>query len=430
MDSLPAGRSVEKGVLEIDHTRFQNEGQAVLVETITNYVERTRVLQEFQVVRQSGTMEMPGGLPLEVKKALESAKNSGGISRSPTKRIGLMEEGRLLNYTTEPFHSARIDESGRYPYQQYNVFLSAGLFQKQGFLSQENLRLATVSGNKDPLANSLEITLARSDFTAVIALDPATVRPRSCAIQETNGNSQLWEYEWAGDGKSIPAQVTITRNSKGFSQTDNFRYRLASETTKPEDFEVEFAYATTVEYLPPPNGGQLGSIIYKHNPAIDVQSLIALRFQFVLSRQERKNCATAILKPWKRSSVCPSATPQASSTSLMRTRRRDEARQRHERLRDTRYGPEQGLYSEIVRTDINHLADLGDDTLAIFAPSESATHSPSLSGVRPRRCMGRAIGYAQMLYILFAATGRLERNNDPDLCKTDSFGRKQRMRSL
>jgi hypothetical protein len=367
MNSLPVGRWIEKGVLRVDHTKSQNDGQTVLVETITNYVEPARVLREFQVVRQSGKMEMPSGVPPEVKKAIESAKNSGSISRSPTKRISLMEEGRLLNYTIEPFLSATIDESGRFPYQQYNFFLSAGLFQKQGFLSKENLRLATVSGSRDAASNSLEVTLTRPDFTAVIALDPKTIRPLSCTIHETNENSQLWEYEWANDGRSIPTQVTITKSSRGVSETDNFRYQLVSETTKPENFLVELAYGTTVEYLPPPSAGELGSVVYIHNPYVDVQGLIARRFQFVLSRQKSKNCATAVLNAVEEKfgvafgdtsglvhvSDANQPAGMKSAGVTRATEIRDMARSK-------------GLYSEIVRTDIDHLAALGDDAMAIL----------------------------------------------------------------
>ncbi len=296
MDSLPAGRWIEKGVLKIDHTQFQNDGQAVLVETITNYVEPNRVLQEFETVSRTGKMEMPGSLPPKARKVLESAEDAGIIAPPPTKRVVLMDKERVLTYISAPYQLARIDESGRFPYQQYNLFLSAGLFQKQGFLSKENLRLATVSGNKDTAGNSLEITVARADFTAVIAMDPRTVRPLSCKINEKNERSQLWEYEWAADGKSIPAQVTITKKSRGLSQTDNFRYQLASDTTKPQDFQVEFAYGTNVEYFPPAIGSPVGAIIYRHNPDIPAQVLIARRIQFMLSTQERKNCATAALK--------------------------------------------------------------------------------------------------------------------------------------
>lgn len=367
MDSLPAGRWIEKGVLKIDHTRFLNDVQTPLVERITNYVEPQRVLQEFEVVSGTANMDLSSGnIPPEVKKALESAKKAGILSPSPTKRVILTEEGKLLTHTIAPSHSARIDESGRFPYHRYNPFLSAGLFQKQGFLSKENLRVATVSGKKEA-SSFLEIAVTRADFTAVIALDPGTVRPLACKIDETNGNSQLWEYEWAGDGKSIPAQVTITKNSKGFSQTDSFRYQLVSETTKPEDFQVEFPYGTTVEYLPPSNAGQLGSVVYVHNPFIDVQSLIARRFQFVLSPQERKNCATAALNAVEErfgvafgdtsAIVHPGDPNQAGGkgplTLTSAVEIRDLARSK-------------GLYSEIVRTDIDHLAALGNDTMAIL----------------------------------------------------------------
>ncbi len=367
MDSLPGGRWIEKGVLKVDHTRSQNDGQAVLVETVTNYVEPTRVLQEFQVVSQTGKMGVPGGIPPEVNKAIESAKNSGITSRSPTKRISLMEEGRLLNYTTEPFHSATIDESGRFPYQQYILFLSAGLFQKEGFLSKENLRLATVSARKDPVSNSLEITVARPDFTAVIALDPKTLRPLSCKINEKNERYQLWEYEWADPGRSIPAQVTITKKTKSSSVMDNFRYQWVSDTVKPENFRVEFAYGTAVEYFPPPNGSKPESIIYIHNPAIDVQSLIARRLQFMLSPQKQKNCATAILNAVEEKfGVAFGDTSRlvhladanqvggkkpVGTTSAIEIRDLVRAK---------------GLYSEIVRTDIEHLAALGNDTMAVL----------------------------------------------------------------
>ncbi len=291
MDSLPTGRWIERGVLNIDYTRSQNDGQGVLVQKIKSYVEPHRVLQEFQVVSQTGAMEIPA----QAKKAIDTAKDLGIATPPPTKRIMLIEEQRFLSYTSEPFYSAMIDESGRIPYQQGNVFLSAGLFQKQGFLSQEKLRMATLSGKKDPAGRFLEITVTRPDFTAVIAIDPQRVKPLSCTISEKNERSQLWEYEWASDGRAVPAQVTITKNSKGSSETDNFRYQLVSKTVKAEDFRVEFHYGAGVEYFPPANSGIRGSIVYRHNPFMDVQPLIARRLQFVLSRQERKNCATAIL---------------------------------------------------------------------------------------------------------------------------------------
>ena len=306
-------------------------------------------------------------MPPKGKKAIDSAKNLDIISTPATKKIRLTEEGRALTYTSEPFHSAMIDESGRFPYQQYNLFLSVGLFQKQGFLSKENLRLATVSGKKDPAGSFLEITVARADFTAVIALDPQTLRPLSCKINEKNESSQLWEYEWAGDGGSIPAQVTITKKSKNSSVTDNFRYQRVSDTTKPEHFRTEFAYGTSVEYFPPPNGSGPQSIVYIHNPTIDVQGLIARRLQFVLSPQERKNCATAVLNTVEEkfgvafgdtSGIVhvaeanqPAGKEPVGTTSVIEIR---------DLVRSKR------LYSEIVRTDIEHLAALGNDTMAIL----------------------------------------------------------------
>jgi hypothetical protein len=368
MDSLPAGRWIDRGVLTIDHTRSQNDGRAVLVERITNYVEPHRVLQEFEVVRQTGRMEIPGdNMPSEVRKAIDTTKDSGRVPASPTKRIVLMTEDRFLTYACEPFRSATIDESGRFRYQQYNLVLSAGLFQKDGLLSQESLRLATVSGKKDPAGNSLEITVVRPDFTVVIALDDGTVRPRSCKVHEKNENSQLWEYEWAGDGRALPLQVTITRQSESFSMVDNFRYQFVSDTTKPENFRVEFQYNTSVQYSPPPNAGGLGDIVYHHNPAVDVQSLIARRLQFVLSPQKRKNCATAALHAVEeRFGVAfgdtsgivhvadanqPAEKQPIGTTSAIEIR--DLVRRK-------------GLHSEIVRTDIEHLAALGNDTMAIL----------------------------------------------------------------
>ncbi|MCX5646846.1 MAG: hypothetical protein NTZ17_19535 [Phycisphaerae bacterium] len=367
MDSLPADRWIERGVLEINHTRLQNDGQAVLVQKITNYVEPNLVLQEFQVVSQTGNMELPVPMRPEAKKAIDTAKELGTLIPPPTKRITLMEQERFLTYASEPFHSATIDESGRFPYQQYNLFLSAGLFQKQGFLSPENLRLATVSGKKGPAANLLEITVARPDFTVMIALDPKTLRPLSCKIDDKNERSQLWEYEWANDGRSIPAQVTITKKSKKSSEVDNFRYQLVSDATKAENFRVEFAYGTPVQYFPPPNSNSSQSIVYIHNPAIDVQALIARRFQFALSPQKAKNCATAVLNAVEdRFGVAfgdtsaivhiPDANPvdgkkPVGTTSAIEIR--DMVRSK-------------GLYSEIVRTDIEHLAALGKDTMAIM----------------------------------------------------------------
>jgi len=367
MDSLPAARWLATGVLKTDYTMSQSDGQAILVERITSYIEPHRVLQECEVVRQTGKMEMPSSTRVEAKKAIDAARSLGKTVLPPTRRIRLMEEGRLLTYACEPFHSVTIDESGQFPYQQYDQFLSAGLFQKRGFLSPENLRIAKVSGEKDPAGNFLEITVARAGFMAVIALDPRTMKPLSCKIEETNGNSQLWEYEWARDGSSIPAQVTITKNSRGFSQTDNFRYQLVSDTTKPEDFQVEFAYGTSVEYLPPLNGGRLESIIYMHNPSIDVQSLIARRFQFVLSRQERKNCATAILSAVEEKfGVAFGDTSgivhvvDANQAAGMKSAGVTSAIEIRDMARS------KGLHSEIVRTDIEHLAALGDATLAIL----------------------------------------------------------------
>lgn len=367
MDSLPAGRWIEKGILKIDHTLSQKNGQAVLVEAITNYVEPHRVLQEFETVSRTGKMEIPSNLPPKAKKTLESGEDAGIMAPPPTKRTVLMDEERLLKYTSAPYQLAMIDESGRFPYRQHNLLLSAGLFQKQGFLSPEHLRIAKVSGEKDPAGNFLEITVARSDFIAVIALDPGTVRPLSCKIDEMNGNSQLWEYEWANDGRSIPAQVTITKNSKGSSQTDNFRYQVASDTTKPEDFLVEFEYGATVEYFPPAMSSRVDAIVYLHNPAIDAQALIARRIQFILSPQERKNCATAALKAVEEKFGVAFGDTSAivhladgnqvggkgplALTSAVEIR--DLARSK-------------GLYSEVVRTDIEHLDAMGKDTLAIL----------------------------------------------------------------
>lgn len=367
MDSLPAERWIEKGVLKIDHTRSQNDGQAVLVETITNYVAPNRVLQEFETVRRTGKMEIPSKLPLGAKKVLESAEDAGIIAPPPAKRTVLIDQEKSLTYISTPYQFATIDESGRFPYQQYNLFLSAGLFQKHGFLSPEYLPIAKVSGEKDPAGNFLEITVVRADFVAVITLDPRTMKPLSCKIDVTNGNSQLWEYEWANDGRAIPAQVTITENSRGSSQVDNFRYQVVFETTKPEDFLVEFEYGTTVEYFPPTIGRAVDSIVYRHNPAIDAQALIARRIQFMLNPQERKNCATAALKAVEErfgvafgdtSAIVHLADvnqvggkgPLALTSAV---EIRDLARSK-------------GLYSEVVRTDIEHLDALGNDTLAIL----------------------------------------------------------------
>ncbi len=368
MDSLPVDRWIERGVLEISHTRLRNDGEALLIRRITSYIEPSRVLLDFQVIRRTGEIEAPGDdIPPEVKKIFDTAKDLGRITPSPTKWIMLMEPERFLTYASEPFHSATVDESGRFPYQRYHPFLSAGLFQKEGFLSQEDLRSATVSGKKNPASNFLEIMVVRSDFTVMIALDPKTLHPLSCKIDDENERSQLWEYEWANDGRSIPAQVTITKNSNNFSQTDNFRYRLVSETTKPEDFLVEFEYGTSVEHLPPPSAGELGSVVYIHNPYVDVQGLIARRFQFVLSRQKSKNCATAVLNAVEEkfgvafgdtSAIVhvsdanqPAGMKSAGVTSAIEIR--DMARSK-------------GLYSEIVRTDIDHLAALGEQTIAIL----------------------------------------------------------------
>jgi hypothetical protein len=363
MDSLPAGQWIERGVLHIDHTRSQNDGQGVLVQKIKSYVEPHRVLQEFQVVSQTGTMEVPA----QAKKAVDTAKDLGIATPPPTKRIMLIEEQRFLSYTSEPFHSAMIDESGRIPYQQGNLFLSAGLFQKQGFLSQEKLRIATLSGKTDGAGRFLEITVTRPDFTAVITVDPKTLRPLSCKIDEKDDRAQMREYEWANDGRPIPAQVTITKNSKGLSETDNFRYQLVSEAVKPGDFEVEFQYGAGVEYFPPSNSGIRGSIVYRHNPSIDVQALITRRVQFVLSRQERKNCATAILNAVEEkfgvafgdtSSIVhfPDAN-QAPGKNLVGVTSAVEIR---DMVRS------KGLYSEIVRTDLQHLVGLGDDAMAVM----------------------------------------------------------------
>ncbi len=367
MDSLPAGRWIEKGILKIDHTRSQNDGQAVLVETITNYVEPQRVLQEFEVVSGMGNMELSSGnIPPEVKKAIESAKKAGILSPSPTKRVILMEEGKLLTHTIAPSHSARIDESGRFPYHQYNLFLSAGLFQKQGFLSKEKLRLATVAGKKEA-SSFLEITVTRADFTAVIALDPATLRPLLCRIEEKNGCSQLWEYEWTSAPRALPAQVTITKKSPGSSLMDNFRYQLVSKDTKPEDFRVEFAYGTAVEYFPPPSASAPEGILYVFNPTIDVQVLIARRLQFVLSSQERKNCATAVLNAVEEKfGVAFGDTsgivhvPDANQAAGKKPVGTTSAIEIRDLVRS------KGLYSEIVRTDIEHLAALGNDMMAVL----------------------------------------------------------------
>jgi hypothetical protein len=368
MDSLPAGRWIEKGVLKIDHTQSQNDGQAVLVEKVTNYVEPNRVLQEFDVVSRTGKMEMRASLPPEAQKVLESAEHAGITLPPPIKRIVLTEEGRYLTYISAPYQLGTIDESGRFPYQQYNLFLSAGLFQKQGFLSQENLRLATVSGKKDSVVNSLEITVARPDFTAVIALDPATTKPLSCRIQEKNEKSQVWEYDWGGAGKSIPAQVTITKKSKGRAEMDNFRYQRVSDTTKPEDFRVEFQYNTNVEYSPPSTGGSaVGAIFYRHNSDIDAQTPIARRIQFVLSPQNRKNCATAALMAVEEKF----GVAFGDTSAIVHLADANQAAGKRPlgvtsavEIRDL--ARSKGLHSEVVRTDIEHLATLGKDTLAIL----------------------------------------------------------------
>lgn len=368
MDSLPVDRWVERGVLEINHTRLQNDGQAVLVQKITNYVEPDRVLQEFEVVSQTGKMEVPNAsVRPEVKNVLDSAEKLGMISPGPTKRTVLMEQERFLTYASEPFHSATIDESGRFPYQQHSLFLSAGLFQKQGFLSPENLRLATVSGKKGPAGPSLEITVARPDFTVMIALDPKTLRPLSCKIDDKNERSQLWEYEWANDGRSIPAQVTITKKSKKSSEVDNFRYQLVSDAAKAEDFRVVFAYGTPVQYFAPPHDKGREGILYIHNPAIDVQALIARRLQFVLSPQKAKNCATAVLNAVEgKFGVAFGDTsgivhvPDANQAAARKSVGTTSAIEIRDLVRS------KGLYSEIVRTDIEHLAALGSDTMAIL----------------------------------------------------------------
>lgn len=367
MDSLPAGQWVARGVLKTDRTESVNGGEGVLVDRITSYVEPDRVLQEFQVVRQTGKVEVPEYLPPETEKAINTIRDLGMAAPPPTKRVVLMEKGRFLSYVSEPFHAAMIDESGRIPYHQGSFILSAGLFQKEGFLSKGKLRLATLSGRREPAGHFLEVTVTRADLTAVIALDPKTIRPLSCTISEKNERSQFWEYEWASDGRAIPAQVTITKNSKGFSRTDNFRYQLVSEAVKPEDFRVEFQYGAGVEYFPPPGSGVRGSIVYIYNPAIDAQNLVARRLQFVLSRQERKNCATAVLNAVEEkfgvafgdtsglvhfpdANQTPGKNPVGVTSAI---EIRDMVRSR-------------GLHSEIVRTDIEHLAALGDDTMAVM----------------------------------------------------------------
>jgi hypothetical protein len=201
----------------------------------------------------------------------------------------------------------------------------------------------------------------------VIALDPAALRPLSCGIHEKNERTQLWEYEWAGEGGGIPAQVTITKKFKSSSLMDNFRYQLVSKDTKAEDFRVLFAYGTAVEYFPPPNGSKSESIIYIYNPTVDVQALIARRLQFVLSSQERKNCATAVLNAVEEkfgvafgdtSGIVhvPDAN-QAAGKKPVGTTSAIEIRDLVRR---------KGLYSEIVRTDIEHLGALGNDTMAIL----------------------------------------------------------------
>jgi hypothetical protein len=368
MDSLPAGRWIERGVLKIDHTQSQNDGQAVLVEKVTNYVEPNRVLQEFDVVSRTGKMEMRSSLPPEAQKVLESAEDAGITLPPPTRRIVLTEEGRYLTYISAPYQLATIDESGRFPYQQYNLFLSAGLFQKQGFLSQENLRLATVFGKKDPVGNSLEITVVRPDFTAVIALDPGALRPLSCKINEKNERSQVWEYEWATDGRAIPAQVTITKKSKGRSEMDNFRYQRVSDTTELKDFRVAFQYNTNVEYSPPSTGGSaVGAIFYRHNSDIDAQAMIARRIQFVLSPQKAKNCATAALKAVEEKF----GVAFGDTSAIVHLADANQAAGKRPlgvtsavEIRDL--ARSKGLYSEVVRTDMDHLAALGNDTMAIL----------------------------------------------------------------
>lgn len=367
MDSLPTGRWIEKGVLKIDHTQSQNDGQAVLVEKVTNYVESDRVLQEFETVSRTGKTEMPSSLPPKARKVLESAEDAGIIAPPPTTRVVLMDKERFLTYTSAPYQLARIDESGRFGYQQYNLFLSAGLFQKQGFLSPEKLHLATVSGKKDPAGLSLEITVARPDFTAVISIDPKTVKPLLCQINEKNERSQSWEYEWASDGRSIPAQVTISKKFKSSSVMDNFRYQLVSDTTKPENFRVEFQYNANVEYFPPPTGSAVDAIIYRYNPAADAQSSIARRIQFVLSPQERKNCATAALMAVEEKFGVAFGDTSAIvhfADANQAAGKRPVGVTSAVEIRDL--ARSKGLYSEVVRTDIEHLAALGNDTLAIL----------------------------------------------------------------
>jgi hypothetical protein len=140
-----------------------------------------------------------------------------------------------------------------------------------------------------------------------------------------------------------------------------------SDTAKPEDFLVEFAYGANVEYFPPTIGRTVDSIVYRHNPAIDAQALIARRIQFMLSPQDRKNCATAALKAVEEKFGVAFGDTSAivhladvnqvggkgplSLTSAVEIRNLARSK---------------GLYSEVVRTDIEHLDTLGNDTLAIL----------------------------------------------------------------
>jgi hypothetical protein len=114
-------------------------------------------------------------------------------------------------------------------------------------------------------------------------------------------------------------------------------------------------------------GSPVGAIIYRHNPAIHAQVLIARRIQFMLSTQERKNCATAALKAVEEkfgvafgdtSAIVHLA--DANQVGGKRPLGLTSAVEIRDLVRS------KGLYSEIVRTDIEHLAALGDDILAIL----------------------------------------------------------------
>lgn len=280
-------------------------------------------------------------------------------------------DGETYTTCSLPVNRVMVDAAGRIPHG-VNGALTAGIIPwGQGLLTGEALRSAECTAVEKQVEgqNRVHLNLQWPSGTQgqfVLDCQRGQAPLSACVVGQDNAvvTTTFENHRWVAD-RWVPMEIDVERRDRrtdrllGYDQWNITSIDAA--TPSGEAFAPQYQSDAVIQYSSPLSGAK--TLLYEHSNLIDTDSLLAERLAVAAQGTRPQNCATASLGYLARQLGRPiGERPLAESL---------DARGNTSLYALMQLAKDQGLYSRVVKTDLDALGRLKTYRAILYIPAKN-----------------------------------------------------------